>query len=66
MPMRSGISLPPGLHWEHAAWDRIVVALINRDLLVVIGFCALGLLLTACLLDSSVDPDGLVASLDLN
>ncbi len=66
MPMRGEISIPAGLQWEPTAWDRIIGTLMNRDLLAVIAFCALGLLLTARFLGSSADFDGLAASLGLN
>ena len=64
MPMRGEISISAE-RWELAQWNGFVVTRMNRDLLAVIGFCALGLLLTVLFLHSSADIGALAASLDL-
>jgi hypothetical protein len=70
MPMRGEISISAG-QWNsyawvtRAAWDRFVPTIMDREFAAVVGFCVIGLLITACFIHSLPNFGEMVEALDL-
>jgi hypothetical protein len=68
--MRSEISILAGRWDAHTSpprttWDRFAATILDRELAAVVGFCAIGLLMTACFIHSLPNFGAIVAALDL-
>jgi hypothetical protein len=70
MPLRGEISISARRWDAHAsatcaAWDPFGAAIRHGELATVVGFCVIGLLITACFIHSLPNFGGMVEALDL-
>ncbi|MGA2892564.1 MAG: hypothetical protein ABSE22_06830 [Xanthobacteraceae bacterium] len=68
MPMRGELSLPLVSFRDRAspaeaAWSRLAMTFNDPDLRLILGFTAIGLLLTVCLIYSFPDVGGMAEAL---